>query len=176
MCRGHSWQYFCQNVGLLHEVRVPPGISGNTASKMATFFIQQMLWGSPTSHPLPHLLMVFSWTTHFSFLICKVARWHVCKMQRTVFTIHRLPLLLSSHCFLLMGPSLWLGLLCYEPVNCNLKIDSVGTFGLIVKSPFPIPFISFSFQVKKKKGCLTSFHFQVQFLSSFFGWWLKFLI
>lgn len=61
----------------------------------------------------PHLLMFFSWTSHLSFLICKMERAHV-KCLAQCLTIHRLLPLLSSHFFaahgslsLIMPSSIW---------------------------------------------------------------------
>lgn len=121
--------------------------------------------------PLSHLLMIFSWTIHLSLLICRKEREHIyvkCLAQ----CLRRLVLLLSGHfSFAALGSYSQIIPLQYELAICNLKIYRFRIFGLRVKGPLPdFLYQFFLSNWKKKRGCLTSFHFRVQFLSSPFCW------
>lgn len=148
-----------------HEAGFSPGISANAASVMSIFFSRCSRAVQPsTSAPL---LMFFSWTIYLSVLICKMERYHLCTVRSAVFVIHRLLLLLSSHfSFAVHGPCSLIMPLQYELVSCNLKIYRFRTFGLIMKGTLLDSLYQIFLSNLKKKGCLTSFHFQVQFLSS----------
>ena len=127
-----------------------------------------MLQGSLTSHASLPLLIVFSWTSHLSCLICEMDRQHVkCLAQWLLYKDY------CCYCqvaLLLMDHFLWLYLLQYEWVNCNWKFTALRLWASWWKDPFLISFYQFFLWKKKKKGCLTSFHFRVQFSSSPFFW------
>lgn len=74
-------------------------------------------------------------------------------MLSTVFTIHRLVLLLSGRfSFAALGSYSLIIPLQYELVICNLKIYRFRIFGLRVKGPLPdFLYQFFSFKLKKKK-------------------------
>lgn len=87
----------------------------------------------------------------------------------------------TDHCWycqvtlLFPGHLLWLWLLQYERVRCDLKMDRLRTWGLIVKGPLPDSFHQF-FLFFKKRDVLHLFTFKFSFsLLLFLGWWLKFL-
>ena len=131
-----------------------------------------MLQGSLTSHASLPLLIVFSWTSHLSCLICEMDRQHVkCLAQWLLYKDY------CCYCqvaLLLMDHFLWLCLLQYEWVNCNWKFTALRLWASWWKDPFLISFYQFFLWKKKKKRMFNIFSLSSSvFLFSFFlgdGW------
>ena len=72
---------FLPQVGISSKIRA----SHMRSDFLLGFLEMLLLWWRPSwakasglaSHPSPHLSVFFSWTTHLSFLICKMGREHV---------------------------------------------------------------------------------------------------